>query len=355
MQKFFRIPFATSGTKTAVPDAAAIDDSVSYTEGYPLGYQQDPAVDPLTAKDIERDKLNQLLFDTTTALKELQAHAIPDFITTALNGGAPWAYSKYDLVRWDNGAEILVYESLVDANTSLPSDATKWRQFTTSSFRTGMWVGYFGTQFIDGWIWPAGGTIGNASSNATNRANADTFDLFVQIWEGYSNALRPIFSSTGAASTRGVSAAADWAANKAITCHDMRGISPIGRDDMGGTPANRITTAGCGISGVTLGASGGSQSVILSSNQMPQHTHGLGSLSTSTAGSHAHTITRTSGSGPDGAQINSPASGSGAGVISTSTAGAHTHPMSGTLDNAGASEAHLNVQPSIVCNILLKL
>lgn len=41
---------------------------------------------------------------------------------------------------------------------------------------------------------------------------------------------------------------------------DLRGRSVTGRDNMGGTAANRVTTAGSGINGVALGANGGSQS-----------------------------------------------------------------------------------------------
>jgi len=41
---------------------------------------------------------------------------------------------------------------------------------------------------------------------------------------------------------------------------DLRGRAVAGRDNMGGTAANRVTTAGSGINGVSLGANGGSQS-----------------------------------------------------------------------------------------------
>ena len=41
---------------------------------------------------------------------------------------------------------------------------------------------------------------------------------------------------------------------------DLRGRAVAGRDNMGGTAANRVTTAGSGINGVALGANGGSQS-----------------------------------------------------------------------------------------------
>lgn len=54
---------------------------------------------------------------------------------------------------------------------------------------------------------------------------------------------------------------------------DFRGRVGAGRDNMGGTAANRLTTAGGGVNGVTLGANGGAESHQLSVAQMPAHTH----------------------------------------------------------------------------------
>lgn len=82
-----------------------------------------------------------------------------------------------------------------------------------------------------GWIKENGGTIGNASSGATTRANADTEALFTVFWTQYTNAELPIFTSTGAASTRGASAAVDFAAGKRIAIHNSRSFFHRGADD----------------------------------------------------------------------------------------------------------------------------
>ncbi|WP_418131470.1 hypothetical protein [Variovorax sp. 278MFTsu5.1] len=74
-----------------------------------------------------------------------------------------------------------------------------------------------------GWIAATGGTIGNSGSGATNRANADTLALFTLWWTDYTDAQLPIQTVTGSASTRGASAAADWAAGKRLTVFDVRG------------------------------------------------------------------------------------------------------------------------------------
>lgn len=125
MLKFFRLPFATTGDKTAVPDAVDSNGNVSYSQGYGFDYQRqktDPA-----AKNIERDKMNQILFDITTAIAEIQSQGAPDYITSALNGGTAYSYGQYAIVKY-SGA---LYISLVAANTALPSDATKWALLPT--------------------------------------------------------------------------------------------------------------------------------------------------------------------------------------------------------------------------------
>lgn len=125
MLKFFKVPFAQSGSRTAVPDAADPSGFVSYTEGYGADYQRQKT-DPLS-KNIERDKMNELFFDATNAIGEIQKQGVPDFISTALNGGSPFSYAKNALVRYTDGN---IYASLVASNTALPTDTTKWALWT---------------------------------------------------------------------------------------------------------------------------------------------------------------------------------------------------------------------------------
>ena len=87
---------------------------------------------------------------------------------------------------------------------------------------TGTLAPFRGTSPPTGWIKENGGTIGSAASGATNRANADTSDLFSHLWSSFSNTILPIQDSAGAASARGASAAADFAANKRMPLFDPR-------------------------------------------------------------------------------------------------------------------------------------
>lgn len=129
MLKFFRIPFGQSGSRTAVPDAADPSGFVSYTEGYGADYQRQKT-DPLS-KNIERDKMNEVLFDITTGIAEIQSKGFPDFISTALNGGSPYSYPINAIVRY---TDTFLYRSMVAANTTLPTDETKWERID------GAWV-----------------------------------------------------------------------------------------------------------------------------------------------------------------------------------------------------------------------
>jgi hypothetical protein len=78
------------------------------------------------------------------------------------------------------------------------------------------------TSAPSGWLPANGHTIGSAASGAFyDSQNYD--ELFAVLWASWSNTLLPIQTSTGAASTRGVSASADFAANKRLPLPDMRG------------------------------------------------------------------------------------------------------------------------------------
>lgn len=89
------------------------------------------------------------------------------------------------------------------------------------------------SETITGWVIANTTTIGNAASNATQRANADAANLFAWHWNNFSNTVCPVYTSAGAPTTRGANAAADFAANKQIATYEMRGRAQIGVDTMG--------------------------------------------------------------------------------------------------------------------------
>lgn len=105
------------------------------------------------------------------------------------------------------------------------------------------------------WLRCDGRTIGNATSGGTARANADMEDLFTHLWSEFANTELVIEDSTGTPTTRGASAAADWAADKRMPLLDTRGRTIAGMDDpTGGDAANIITDAQADVLGGVMGA-----------------------------------------------------------------------------------------------------
>lgn len=142
---------------------------------------------------------------------------------------------------------------------------------------------------------------------------------------------------------------------------DTCGRVTAGQDDMGGVASkNRLTGLAGGVDGDVLGAAGGAESHQLTTAQLASHTHANGTLSgnTNSAGNHTHTLAGNTvvssaggfeglGSGSNNHDVNPV----------TTTAGAHTHTVtiSGAMAAAGTDTAHNNVQPTIICNKIIKL
>lgn len=126
---------------------------------------------------------------------------------------------------------------------------------------------------------------------------------------------------------------------------DMRGRVAAGKDDMGGSAASRLTTAGSGVDGATLGAVGGAQNVALTSAQNAAHTH---------------TLYAPTGDGVGGAYINYLAdSGSAlpiqaASLPRTVVAPAALDGSAYGASSSGSGTAHNNAQPTLVANYIIK-
>lgn len=125
---------------------------------------------------------------------------------------------------------------------------------------------------------------------------------------------------------------------------DYRGRAPFGKDNMGGSAAGRLT-AGAGIDGAVLGASGGTDTVTLTTSQLPEHAHGMGGLTVTGVNFQNNTPN-------DGAQARMGSITLSNGVTYSNANSASG--LSGNTANAGSGDAHSNLPPGIVRNWIIK-
>lgn len=158
---------------------------------------------------------------------------------------------------------------------------------------------------------------------------------------------------------------------------DLRGRGIFGKDDMGGSAANRITNAGSGITGTGLGNAGGTQSKTLTTTELPAHAHtgttdgtsaGTPTGTISSDGAHAHGIDIKNGEGgvtttldistipngtPQASGVNTASAGAHNHTFTGNTLSAHTHTI--TTGSAGSGSAFGIMNPALILNYIIKI
>lgn len=116
---------------------------------------------------------------------------------------------------------------------------------------------------------------------------------------------------------------------------DARGRACFGKDNMGGTAANRITAGGSGVAGATLGAVGGGETLTITTSQMASHQHVDGYSATAGTGRYGTTDTGlVSGHADSSSSV-------------SNNIGANT-------SSVGGGGAHANIPPAIILNKIIK-
>lgn len=178
-----------------------------------------------------------------------------------------------------------------------------------------------------GWVPMNDGTIGNSSSLATTRANADVQELYVLIWGQVDNTYAPV---TGG---RGGTAIGDFNAGKPMALPKALGRALV------------AAGTGSGLSSRTLGSTFGEESHVLTTPEIPAHSHS----NTLSDPGHTHTLPSVNQNLPLGGALSSVFT-SGAGVTGSSTTG-----ITITNASAGGGGAHNNTQASLAVTVLVKL
>ena len=226
--KFFRVPFASSGDKTVVADAPDSTGNVNFQEGYNSYYQL--ASTEGNYHPIERDYFNYLMYSITKALNSFQTYpgAYP-FIDATTNNGSPYPYAKGPVVVYNDAR----YISLIDDNTDQdPSTSANWLLLTESYVPT------------------AGGTMTGPlilSANATAALQAVTYQQLTAAITALTAAINAVQAY---AQTR---AAADGAYVWSLVLTDGNNSSPYNIVDTYGSGFYRFTKMGATADGIVSG------------------------------------------------------------------------------------------------------
>jgi len=200
---------------------------------------------------------------------------------------------------------------------------------TNQAFTTGDAKLTLKTSADSGWIIVDDGTIGDGSSGASTRANADTSALFTLLWGLPAN----LTVSGG----RGANAAADYAAHKTINLPKSLGRALV------------VAGSGSGLTARILGGNIGAETATLVTANLPPYTPS-GSVSSSSSGF-------VSTQGFSGANQSGLAAGVGNNNTSTFNVAVTISTSSSFSGSAqgGTSTPFSIKQPDIALNIMVKL
>jgi len=272
---------------------------------------------------------------TYAALTTLLANGFSAGIAESAKLNKVWRQSSFMAaglagLASDYGQNIVDDGNMTALKAALDAFLTaKVNAVAQTGFSTGDRKETYKTAADTGWVMMNDGTIGDASSGGTTRANADCQALFTLLWNNISDTNCPV--STG----RGVSAAADWAAHKTIRLPLVRGR------------AGAAAGAGTGLTSRALGETLGEETHVLTTGEMPSHNHSI----TDPAHAHTYEIPNLGADSTLGSYVDQ----SAAGPTPSVTFVTNNSATGITINNNGGGGAHNNMQPTEFHNIMIKL
>lgn len=265
------------------------------------------------------------------------------------SGGFPTSDGNARVMVWRGTANYRVKLTRSDDTTVWDFDSQPGAQVSAASvqgFEIGLVVpSAFLTAPSSRWLPFNGGTIGSANSGANLRASdsQDTATTFAGLWV-YDGTYVPIYDSAGTPTTRGLTPAADFAANKRLQLLDACGRAIFFADNMAGVASkNRLTGLSGGLNGDIPGFAGGAESFTLAEADMPV----IDPDSKMTDPTHLHSYQRRNTSGTGG-----PAAGS-TGLDTSASFNTGSASTGITFSNIGSGSAKPHLPPGLVLPLLL--
>ncbi|CAG9424294.1 phage tail protein [Providencia rettgeri] len=395
MTKIFKVPFATQGDRTSIPNEVQADGAVSYTQGYGYDYERDQVSDP-AAKDIEREKMNGIFHDITEAIGEVQNYGFPKWAEE----GKPYpiravVYHKNKVWQSkveNNEVEPVAGDQWVELKADLTAGDINVYNKTESDKRFQPLGNYLVTGYCyskiesDSRYQPIGNyaPAGNYAMKGESYTKAEGDNRYqpkgsYQIAGDYAtntaltNGLNTKLNTSNVVQSTGVSTAnvmSQDAVTKALqNAVNLNTIYPVGIvvwfaqnknpntlfpntkwQYIGENRTIRLANS----NGSNVLTTGGADSIQLTEAQLPAHNHSFsattssfdyGTKSTNTTGNHTHPISSDMRSywGDSNHISYQPGTGRSSGAAGehahTVAIGAHSHTVSGTTGSKGSSSA----------------
>lgn len=204
-------------------------------------------------------QIGQVITPGSSWVKTVFAFNFP--ITTLPVAGSPGDDAWYLQLYFPNAVQFNMNIAMpaIYLSAAIPTNEFKTYDQIDSLINvphTGDIVTTINPNYRYGWVPMNDGTLGNASSNATSRANNDSWQLFNMLWTAFqpydtgsnSNPICQMYNSSSVATNYGASAIADFNANKQLALTKM-----MGKILMGTVPASQLLTASSTITGYMSG------------------------------------------------------------------------------------------------------
>jgi hypothetical protein len=282
---------------TPIDNTGSDSGTVNYQNGWTPNYEY-ASTNPANLP-VPRPQMNQVLLDITYALQQLQTQGYPLWVAPATGSppvGGPASYPIYATVAYNAGSGIQLWQSLIASNTSVPGADNNWLLISGNAqgVPTGTSIEFCGLTAPAGYLVEDGSAVSRTTyanllsvlsqiqSCTTTMANAnltvvDSSKMYIGMaLEGAGISTNTTILSITNSTTIVMSANATASATVNVQFFNWGNGDGSTTFNVPNSPRTvSVAAGGTGTStlGNVVGQSGGSETVTLSHDQIPAHTH----------------------------------------------------------------------------------